>query len=159
LPGIDDSYPEDGRKALQEVVERRLRQQKTSIEELFASPPLLRDLIDASGGHISDLLLLVREAVLETQTEGLEKISESHVQRSIRTRAREYTRLIESKYLETLVAVDQFKIALSNNDLWREVIFKRLALEYVCGNDSRVDLHPLVAASDAYRRYINPRST
>lgn len=153
LPKIDDSYPRAGRKALEEVVSRRLEQAGTSIEELFEDTDLLNQLIDVSGGHISDLLLLVREAVLDAQTRGENLINKSHTNRSILGRALEYTRLIEGKYLPTLTTIDQFKSALGNSDEYRELIFKRLVLEYVCGTDSRVDLHPLVAASESYRRW------
>lgn len=153
LPGIEDDYPKDGRDAMQRVIERRLNEEKTKIEELFVDPDLINRLIDVSGGHISDLLMLVREAVLEAQIAEADKITEIHVNRSIRSRALEYTRLIESSYLETLRNIDYFKTAQSNNDVYRAVIFKRLALEYICGNDNRIDLHPLVAASEVYRRH------
>lgn len=154
LPGIDDSYPMAGRRALEEVVNRRLRQQGTTIDGLFSDRSLLEQLIDVSGGHISDLLLLVREAVLEAQTDGVELLTTSHIHRSILRRTLEYKRLIESKYLETLATIDELKTA-SNSDEYRELVFKRLVLEYICGTETRVDLHPLVAASDAYRRWRN----
>lgn len=153
LPGIADDYPALGRAALKEVVTRRLKQQQSKIDDLFSADELLDRLIEVSGGHISDLLLLVRQAVLESQIEGSDKIAEIHCNRSIRSSALEYTRLIESDYLETLKNIDSFKTAQSASDVYRAVIFKRLALEYICGNDNRVDLHPLVAASDVYRRH------
>jgi len=156
LPGIDDKYPEAGRKALMEVVARRLRQQGVTIENVFTPPSHLSDLVRVSGGHISDLLLLVRDAVLEAQTDEVETITEPQIRKSIRSRAREYTRLIESSYVPTLIAIDEYKTTQSNSGEYRELIFKRLALEYSCGTDTRVDLHPLVAASDAYRRYKAP---
>jgi hypothetical protein len=153
LLGIEDDYPRDGRDAMQRVIECRLNEKKAKFEELFVDPDLINRLIDVSGGHISDLLMLVRDAVLEAQIDEADKISEIHVNRSIRNRALEYTRLIESSYLDTLRNIDQFKTAQSNNDIYRAVIFKRLALEYICGNDTRIDLHPLVAASEVYRRH------
>ena len=153
LPGIEDDYPKKGRDAMQRIVECRLNEKQAKLEELFADPQMINRLVDVSGGHISDLLLLVREAVLEAQIAGADKIAETHVNRSIRSRALEYTRLIESSYLDTLRSIDQFKTAQSNNDVYRAVIFKRLALEYICGNDNRLDLHPLVAASEVYRRH------
>jgi hypothetical protein len=156
LPGIDERYSREGREALTEVIARRLSQHKLSISDLFADPAALDQLIAVSGGHISDLLLLVREAVLEAQTTGAARLETSHIRRAIRQRASEYTRLIESSYLGTLVTIDQFKTGQPNSREYRELIFKRLVLEYVCGSDAKVDLHPLVAASDAYRRFRNP---
>lgn len=156
LPGVPDDYPREGRKALREIVTRRLAQHDSTIDQLFSPPDMLDNLIGVSGGHISDLLLLVREAVLEAQTEEAERVEQIYVNRSVRSRALEYTRLIESSYLDTLLEIDRFKTAQSNNSVYREVIFKRLALEYVCEKDNRVDLHPLVAASEAYRRHRGP---
>jgi hypothetical protein len=159
LQSIDEKYSEAGRQSLKDVVNRRLKQHDTSIAQIFESTDLIERLIDVSGGHISDLLLLIREAITETQIEGAEKLQETHIKRSIRNRAREYTSLIESPYLDTLVAVDQFKVPPSNSNTYREIISKRLVLEYICGDDKPVDLHPLVAASDAYRRFSNPKLT
>jgi hypothetical protein len=157
LLGCDERYSLAGRAALREVVERRLSALGTSVDELFGAPELLDRLIDVSGGHIADLILLVREAVLEAQTDTVERIDEPHIKRSTLRRALEYTRLIETKYLETLAAVDELKASPSSSEEYRELIFKRLVLEYICGVESRVDLHPLVAAADAYRRWRNPR--
>lgn len=158
LPDIDDRYPAAGRIALSEVVNQRLKQQGVALDQLFEEPTRLDELIAVSGGHISDLILLVRDAVLEAQADGSAIVRYQHIRRSIRSRAREYTRLIQSGYLETLVTIDQFKTTQSDSTAYRELIFKRLALEYSCGIDTRVDLHPLVAASDAYLRYKSPRS-
>ena len=159
LQGIDEAHSTDGRESLRQVVAKRLKQHDASIDQLFEPPNLIERLIDVSGGHISDLLLLIREAVIEAQTEGAKKIQQTHVNRSIRNRAREYTSLIESPYLQTLSVVDQFKAPPANDSIYREIISKRLVLEYICGNDRPVDLHPLVAASDAYRRFRNPQIT
>jgi len=156
LPGIEDRYPESGRAALKEVVAKRLALHGADHASLFAEAGLLDQLITYSGGHISDLILLVRQAVLEAQTDDAVQVSSEHVKLSIRSRAQEYTRLVESKYLQILGAIDKTKTTPSGSDEYRELIFKRLALEYLAGNDDRVDLHPLVAASDAYRRWQNP---
>jgi len=158
LPEIDDAYHLAGRKALEEVVDRRLKLHQTSIDELFQERSLFERLLMASGGHISDLLLLVRNAVLEAQTDEVERLSASQINRSIRDRNLEYTRLIESKYLSILAAIDDSKTPQAANEVYRELIFKRLILEYVCGTENRVNLHPLVAASDAYRKWRNPQS-
>ncbi len=142
----------DGRAKLKEVVLRRLAVLNQTFEDIFSDEKQLERLIDASGGHISDLLLLVREAILEAQTDSADRISENHVQRSIRNRAREYRALIEGEYLETLVRIDEYKTTV-NSDTYRELIFKKLVLEYICGMEATIDLHPLVAASDAYMSY------
>ncbi len=155
LPVIEERFHNEGRKLLKDLVNRRLAPHGTSVEQLFAPATLFDRLLDSSGGHISDLLLLVREAVLEAQIEGREQLTDAHVVRSIGARGREYTRLLESKYLPILQVIDEIKTPPSNSDDYRELIFKRLVLEYICGTDSRVCVHPLVAASDAFRRWRN----
>ncbi|NJL57977.1 hypothetical protein HC928_24775 [bacterium] len=151
FPDIDEKYSIEGRRKLTEVVDRRLGD--TSIEELFQDVSLLKQLVDASGGHISDLLLLIRDAVLEAQVEEEAKLTQEHVQVAVRRRLYEYTRLLENKYLEILVVIDQYKTATANSDSYRELVFKRLVLEYICGDKTVVDLHPLIAATDAYQRW------
>ena len=149
---IPEEVAREGRAKLEEVVLRRLKVLEKNFDDIFSDTNQLQRLIDASGGHISDLLLLVREAILEAQTDGAEKISESHIQRSIRNRAREYRALIEGDYLETLIRIDELKTTVSS-DTYRELVFKKLVLEYISGMESVIDLHPLVAASDAYRSF------
>lgn len=164
LPGVSKSYVLEGRKCLLEVMNRRLHQQNASIDGLFVDPNWIYQLLDVSGGHLSDLLLLVREAVLEAQTDGAERIDQVHINRSIRSRALEYSRLIESDYLEVLSNIDHYKNRQAKSKAYQEVIFKRLALEYrgdECDggvDDVIVDLHPLVVASKSYRRHKESKS-
>jgi hypothetical protein len=156
--GVDEKYAREGRAKLKEVVAKRLGKEGSTIEELFTEPALLDRLIEASGGHISDLLLFVRDAVLEAQTSGDGALNQSHINRSLLRSGLGYNKLIESKYLPILVVIDANKTAESNSEHYRELIFKRLALEYVCGIQNYVDLHPLVAASQTYQRFRNPNS-
>ena len=156
LPGIEEKYPLAGRESLREVVRLRLKRGSSSIDGLFSDPNLLDQLIDVSGGHISDLLLLVREAVLEAQIDEVDQIEAKHIRRSILRRALEYSSLIEGKHLPILAEIDRHKTRPGFSREYRDLIFKRLVLEYLCSSnieDNRVDLHPLVAASEAYKRY------
>lgn len=153
LAGTDALYAEEGRRLLSEVVERRLRQFELSIDQFFADGALFERLVSASGGHISDLLLMVRDALVEAQIDERERIAEPDVERAILTRALEYNRLIESSHLPVLSEIAQTQLRPANGDLYRELVSRRLTLEYLCGDEIRVDLHPLVAASDAYRRW------
>lgn len=153
LTDVDKAYVEEGRRALAEVAERRLAPFDSGIEDLFDAPGHFDRIMNASGGQISDMLLLVREAVLEAQLEERERLSADDVRAAIRNRAIEYTNLIQSDYLPVLSEIAQAQTRPANNDLYRDIVSRRLALEYLCGEDVRVDLHPLVAASDAYRRW------
>jgi hypothetical protein len=155
LPDSDDKYPLAGRTALKQVVERRLQQQRSSIAALFTEEDLLEQLIDLSGGHISDLLLLIQLAVRDAQVRNQRSLSTNEISRAIRRRKVEFTRLIEQRYVGVLREIDSYKKPPANSDEYREIIFKRLALEYFYGDELRVDLHPLVAASEAYRRQIS----
>ncbi|MGH9839922.1 MAG: hypothetical protein ACREEM_14155 [Blastocatellia bacterium] len=153
LPGIVVGFAQDGRRALREAVDLRLRKEATDVKSFFADPTLLDVLIDSSGGHLSDLLLMIRDAVLNAQTDESARIEQNHIKLAISALAREHSRLVEREYLDTLVEVDRFKQRPSNSDLYRAIIARRLVLEYICGNDDRADLHPLTAVSAAYRRH------
>lgn len=159
LPDIDDRIPAEGRAALTEVVSRRLGLLGETVESSFDEPRLLERLLSVSGGHISDLLLLIREAADEALLDERTTIGEPHVNRAIRNRGRDYSQLIERPFLETLHEIDRTKTCPAWSDEYRELIFKRLVLEYACGDDdTRVDLHPLVLAADSYRRFAHARS-
>ena len=158
LPGVLDEFPARGRRLLTEVVSRRLGTQNVQIEQLFESVELLDRLISFSGGHISDMLLMVRSAILDADEPGQAQIGEKNVNRAILKRAHDFTFLIETRHLDVLREIDEFKTRPGNSDLYRDVMFKRLALEYICEEKVRVDLHPLVAASEADRRYRDPRA-
>lgn len=153
LDGIEKTYTVEGRRALAEVAACRLGQYDLSIDAFFETPALFERLVSVSGGQISDLLLLVREAVLSAQLGDRERLSERDVHAAVLTRAIEYTNLIQSDYLAVLSEIAQAQTRPANNDLYRQIVSRRLALEYICGDEIRVDLHPLVAASDAYRRW------
>lgn len=153
LTDVERAFVEEGRRALAEVAERRLAPFDSSIAALFDSPVLFDRIMSASGGQISDMLLLVREAVLEAQLESRDRLAEVDVRAAIRNRAIEYTNLIQSDHLPVLSEIAQAQTRPANNEVYRDIVSRRLALEYLCGEDVRVDLHPLVAASDAYRRW------
>jgi hypothetical protein len=153
LGGIDAAYVTEGRNALAEVAGRRLGQYGLTIAAFFEDPALFERLVSVSGGQISDLLLLVREAVLSAQLGTRERLAEIDIDAAILSRAIEYTNLVKSDFLSVLSEIAQAQTRPASNDLYREIVSRRLALEYLCGDEIRVDLHPLVAASDAYRRW------
>ncbi|HEX8273672.1 MAG TPA: hypothetical protein VF615_13635 [Longimicrobiaceae bacterium] len=153
---IDATYAEHGRRLLAEVVDRRLAPYGLTIDEFFESRALFENLVSISGGHISDLLLMIRDALVEAQIDERERLNKADMERAILTRALEYSRLIESIHLPVLSEIAQTQLRPANGEVYRELVSRRLTLEYLCGDDIRVDLHPLVAASDAYRRWQSP---
>lgn len=153
LSSVDATYVAEGRRALAEVAERRLGQHGLTVATLFENQALFDRIVSASGGQISDMLLLVREGVLNAQLREADRLGAEDIDAAILTRAIEYTNLIQSDHLPILSEIAQAQTRPASNEAYRQIVSRRLALEYLCGDEIRVDLHPLVAASDAYRRW------
>jgi hypothetical protein len=98
----------------------------------------------------------MREAALQAQADDREQILLHHVNRAIRNRAMEYMRLIEPRFGPMLAVIDELNAPPSNSNEYREIMFKRLALEYVFEDRNYVALHPLVAASETYLSLQRP---
>jgi hypothetical protein len=152
LPGIDQAYASAGRALLKEVIVKRIEKEGHQLGEVFESELLIEGVIDASGGHISDLLILVREAVLQTQIENKSRIGKMEINQAIRDRLRDYTALIEAKYLKVLTEIEQLNTCAASSE-YRELVFKRLVLEYISESRTIVDLHPLVKISEPYQKW------
>lgn len=153
LSNVDSGYVEEGRRALREVADRRLTPYGLDISTLFQDDAEFERIISVSGGQISDMLLLVREAILSAQLERRTRLLNYDVDQAVLTRAIEYSSLIQSDHLAVLSEIAQAQTRPANNEAYRQIVSRRLALEYLCGDEIRVDLHPLVGASDAYRRW------
>lgn len=158
IPGMGEDVFREGRRLLTEVVRRRVEQQGTTIEKLFAEPQLLEDCISVSGGHISDLLQIIRLAVRSASHQQRPQLERKDINIAIFRRKNEFTQLIRVDHLNVLREISEANIRPAASDEYRDIIFKRLALEYFCDGDVRVALHPMIASSNAFQRFLNPRN-
>ena len=124
------------------VIERRVS------PDLFASG-VIKMLALASGGHIRDLLHLVREAAAEAET----NITKAHGKRAIAGLTDLYDRTIKQEFIETLDHVRNYDV-LPGGPQDGELVNLLLVLEYR-NDDSWSALHPCVG--DAPRYVRSPR--
>jgi hypothetical protein len=132
----------DGRDALYRVVARRV-----DVARVFESDDLVRQLIEASGGHVRDLLRLVRYAF--DYTDG--RVGEAHTNRARQRLVNEYDRLVRDEDLPHLYRVHQERRAPTDVE-FSLLLFNLLVLEY-CNGQPWADVHPAVQATRAFQMY------
>lgn len=137
---------EPGRELLYKVISKRV-----SIEEIFASPNLVYELIEMSGGAIRDLMHLIRYAADATSEN--EKINQQAAERAKRKLIRSYHHLIYQEDLELLQKVSNNPLLAHSVNL-AKLMFNRMVLPYV-NEDNWLGLHPAVEQSPTYQAYLD----
>ena len=145
----------EGMDQLKELIARRVwKYAPTQPLEtnIFESLEVLERLCLMSGGHIRNVMLLIRSAF--DHIESL-PITKQAVQRSI-TQAREiYHRTVEENQWSLLVEVYKSK-AIKNDDEYRKLLFNRCILQYAFFDDEGemqvwYDVNPLIRAIPEFR--------
>lgn len=149
---------ESGINKVKELMAKRVAKinPELSIDtEIFESEEILNRLCLMSGGHVRELMLLMRDAIKRTDNLPL---SPRVVQRAITEARTPYVRAVEKKQWEILKKVyDSKKI---DNDLeYRDLLFNRCVLEY-CFFDEEgerqtwYDVHPLLQGSKEFKELL-----
>jgi len=137
----DGSACRAGREALYQVVARRL-----DVEAIFEQPDLLWRLVELSGGHVRDLLRLVRYAFDYTD----ERVGPAHVEQACQRLVNDYGRLVRDQDLPRLHQVHRERPAPT--DEFSLLLFNLLILEY-CNDQPWADVHPAVQATRKFQDY------
>jgi len=154
----NESYPPGINKVI-EVLQNRLTtiDPSKSIVHLFDNRESLESLCLMSGGHVRDLLLLMKEALKYTNTL---PISKKALQRSISELRNTYKNTIYFNEWEALAKVHHTK-EIVNDQLYRGLLFNRCILEYRYQEPDGetkfwYDIHPLIKGikefQDAYNQ-------
>jgi hypothetical protein len=120
--------------------------------EIFSSAEGLLRLCLMSGGHVRNLMLLVRSAI--DHIDSL-PITEKAIQRGI-TQARDtYRRTVEQDEWELLAKVTESK-QIDNDDRYRKLLFNRCVLQYGYFDDEGelqpwYDVHPLIEGIQQFK--------
>lgn len=138
----DGSACPDGQEALYQVIACRL-----DVEATFESPDLVRRLVDMSGGHVRDLLRLVRYGFDYTD----ERVELAQVERACQRLVNEYDRLVRDEDLLRLHQVHRERRAPAGG-AFSLLLFNLLVLEY-CNGESWADVHPAVQATRKFQTY------
>ncbi|MDJ1182242.1 ATP-binding protein [Roseofilum casamattae] len=152
LPDSDGTIHPPGLTAMKEVIGNRISSivaaensgSNIDVTTIFDSAETLEKLCLMSGGHMRELLLLMRGAVKRAKHL---PIPLRAVQRSI-TEARDtYRRTVESDRWKTLAKVSSSK-RISNEEFHRDLLFSRCIMEYRYLDAGELncwyDIHPLI---------------
>jgi len=152
---VDGEVYEPGLRIVKEVIAERINQivSDRSLEtDIFDKRETLDQLCLMSGGHVRELLLLMRGAIKRTDSL---PIPVKAVQRAI-TEARDtYRRTVENDQWQILAEVSRSKRIL-NDDQYRRLLFKRCLLEYrYFDSEGELqcwhDVHPLIKGIQEFK--------
>ena len=129
--------------AMEEAVQRRM-----NVETLFENPADVRRLCLASGGHIRDLMHLLRTACDYSD----EQISTATVDRAIQVLTNNYDRLVKDADLPNLVRVYREKRLPSDRE-YAMLPYHLLVLEYRNGGQW-ADVHPAVQRTPKFQEAL-----
>jgi len=149
----DGPFP-PGRDALRQIVERRLEALDLTPDDLFASRDILDRFVELCGGHVADLLRLVRYALDYTE----ERIGPAEARSAERDFLNVYSRLVTERDLDALEAVARTQ-ELPGDPRYNLLLYKLLVLEYVDDDGRWGDLHPAVRAAPLVARRLSPPDT
>lgn len=120
--------------------------QRIDIDAVFETPSDVRQLCEMSGGHLRDLMLLLREACGYSD----ERITSRAVDRAIEALTSQYGRLVRDADLDKLVEVHREKRLLTDSE-YNHLPYHLLVLEYRNGEDW-ADVHPAVQRTRPFRQ-------
>jgi hypothetical protein len=141
-PPDSKPYPQGIEKFRQIIAARREKAQARK-DELFENDEVMTELIRLSGGQPTELMTLVREAIITT---GM-PITHRSLERAKREGQREYARQLRQDHWPILDEVRRSGnfVRTKENDLsFRELIDSRAMLQYV-NDDEWYGLNPMVA--------------
>ena len=149
---------ETGMATLKELIHQRFRfaHMERELESAFESVEALNKLCEMSGGHVRNLMNLMKAALQNTREL---PISTRSVQRAISELRDTYRKVIDGHEWEALVRVSQEKLITENDDQFRSLLFRRCILEYrYIDGEGEVqvwhDVHPLVRGLDGFKRAL-----
>lgn len=144
-------YNESGLNAVASVVERRV-----NIEAVFESRELLLELAKASGGHVRQLMQMMRIACQTARTRKHEKIKLEDITYSINQEKFNFERIIPEEHYPILADVYRNK-DIDKDEIGQLMLFNTSVLEY--NGDNRWNYpNPMVIQSELFQTILNPRN-
>jgi hypothetical protein len=140
----DLDYNPAGLEAIADVIEQRV-----NIEAVFETRQHLLDLTKASGGHIRQLMQLMRIACQTASTRGHDKIVDEDVTYAVKQIQFDFERFIPQEHYPVLARVCLSK-NITKDDVGQLMMFNLSVLEYN-GNTRWNYPNPVVKQSDAFQ--------
>jgi len=143
---------EIGRKELIEIINLRLKNTETLLDDVF-EPDALEYLLKYSGGHIRSLIRFVQEALLEVDEL---PINFASARKSVREEVRSFAASVRENYWEKLAKLElSANQQIENGDEDYSKMLESLAiLEYVNGDDEERDDNVWYAVNPSIRLTI-----
>jgi hypothetical protein len=117
-------------KVMKAVIEKRLEKADAHISEVFDNVETAEYLCRMSGGHLRNLLILIRSAFVKT---GLLPLSRDIVEQTIRGSSNDYERAIDTfEYFKVLKNIHETK-TLTGSTMDKILLNNLSVLEYLNG--------------------------
>ncbi|NJL45397.1 MAG: ATP-binding protein, partial [Leptolyngbyaceae cyanobacterium SM2_3_12] len=151
----DGALHEPGFEKLKEILRRRIRPflpQVSLGKDIFEGPEVVEQLCLASGGHVRELLLLVKESLNRANSL---PIPTRAVRRAMAETRDTYRRTVEEHQWAVLAKVARNR-TIDNDEDHRDLLFRRCLMEYrFFDDDSNMqcwyDVHPLIKAIPEFK--------
>jgi len=131
--------------------------QRIDIAAIFASVELVWMLVQASGGHMRQLMQMTATACLTAATRGHAKVEREDVIYAVKQEQFNFERVIPSHHYPILVEVCQSKRIEQNED-GQKMLFNTSVLEYD-GNRRWNYVNPVVKQTDAFKHALQQVTT
>ncbi|MEO1069438.1 MAG: ATP-binding protein [Cyanobacteria bacterium J06638_6] len=151
----DGALHASGFEKLKEILRRRIRPFLPEVslgKDIFEGPEVVEQLCLASGGHVRELLLLMKEALNRASSL---PIPTRAVRRAIAETRDTYRRTVEEHQWAILAKVAKTRV-IDNDEDHRDLLFRRCVMEYRFFDDDGImqcwyDVHPLIKAIPEFR--------
>ncbi|MEM6435461.1 MAG: hypothetical protein AAF773_16650 [Cyanobacteria bacterium P01_D01_bin.115] len=154
----DGTLHQPGIERMKEVLTRRIQPYVPAVDlghEVFENDDVVDQLCLASGGHVRELLLLMKEAMNRTESLPIPTIA---VRRAIATTRDTYRRTVEKEQWQLLAQVARLR-AIQNDEDYRDLLFRRCVMEYRYFEQEGslqcwYDVHPLIKAIPEFQQAV-----
>jgi len=158
VQNLDGSAHQPGLAKIKELIKKRVEKidQNLSLETgLFDTQEILERLCLMSGGHVRDLMKMMREAVNQTQNL---PITAKAAQRAI-TKERNVYRKTPGQDEWSILAKVSISHRILNEEKHRSLLFNRCILEYRYFDDEGemqpwYDVHPLIKGIQEFKEAV-----
>ena len=152
---LDGTLHEPGLEAMKEILRRRMRPFVPNVSlgrDIFEGEDIVKQFCLASGGHVRELLLLMKEALNRANSL---PVPTRAVRRAIAETRDTYRRTVE-KGQWTILAKVAHDRSIDNDDDHRDLLFRRCLMEYrYFDADANMqcwyDAHPLIKAIPEFK--------
>jgi AAA ATPase domain len=154
----DGQACQSGMNSLKQLIVRRFQvvDKSLTLESAFESIDGVERLCEMSGGHVRNLMNLMKAALQYTKELPIDNRA---VKRAISELRETYNKVIDGDEWPYLVEVDREKMIANRNDIFRSLLFRRCILEYRYMDDEGEiqvwhDIHPLIRGLEGFKRAV-----